>query len=112
MRKSTLEKFRVFVNKQHGLDLKFGDYWQMHKWSITETNQFWNSLYDFAGVIGDKGAQPVSEADRVCNHIALLPERVKGSEAICTFTYILYAAHHTLYSSSMGHARCTTPTRR
>ena len=60
---SSLEDFRKYVNKKYGLSLKPGDFWSMHKWSIASAeniNDFYNALWDWSGVVGDKGAQPVS----------------------------------------------------
>jgi acetoacetyl-CoA synthetase len=62
IRNAAMNDFRIFVNRQYGTDFKEGDYWSLHAWSIANTetiNQFWNAIWDFSGVIGDKGAQPV-----------------------------------------------------
>jgi hypothetical protein len=62
IRNAAMNDFRIFVNRQYGTDFEEGDYWSLHAWSIANTetiNQFWNAIWDFSGVIGDKGAQPV-----------------------------------------------------
>jgi acetoacetyl-CoA synthetase len=63
IRASNMDAFRSFVNKRHSLEFKEGDYWSMHEWSIRnpETiNDFYNALWDYSGIIGDKGLQPVN----------------------------------------------------
>lgn len=40
-------------------------YDELHKWSVTEVAKFWSSFWDYAGVIGDKGDQILSGADRM-----------------------------------------------
>ena len=62
MRDCAMNDFRKFVNEKYGTTFKEGDYWSLHAWSIANAetiNQFWNAIWDFSGVIGDKRAQPV-----------------------------------------------------
>lgn len=37
--------------------LMFADYSELHQWSIDNREQFWASIWDFCGVIGDPGEQ-------------------------------------------------------
>lgn len=37
-------RFRRFVNEKHGLALR--DYWELHRWSITELNDFWVAVWE------------------------------------------------------------------
>ena len=39
------------------------DYWGLHRWSITERGAFWSAVWDFCGVIGDKGERQVIDAE-------------------------------------------------
>lgn len=32
------------------------DYASLHRWSVSDLGGFWSALWDFCGVIGDKGA--------------------------------------------------------
>ena len=34
---------------------RFGDYEALHRWSIEQPQEFWPALWDFAGVIGERG---------------------------------------------------------
>lgn len=74
IRASNMDGFRRFVNAQYKLDFKEGDFWPLHQWSIDtpETiNDFYNAIWDFGGVIGDKGAQPVSRLPAAIQSIEL-----------------------------------------
>lgn len=97
IRNCAMNDFRKFVNERHGLNLKEGDYWSLHAWTIKnpETiNQFWNAIWDFSGIIGDKGEQPVrprqvaSDAHRVSLRHAdkLFGSRVSYSTQPCRCT--------------------------
>lgn len=48
--------FRALVAKKHMLDLP--DYAALHEWSITELQDFWNEVWDFCGIMGEKGTVP------------------------------------------------------
>ena len=40
------------------------DYNELHAWSIEERAQFWNAVWDFTGVIGDRGKSVLQHGDR------------------------------------------------
>ncbi|HUW38911.1 MAG TPA: acetoacetate--CoA ligase [Rhodocyclaceae bacterium] len=44
---------------------EFPDYASLHRWSIDEPGEFWLSLWDFAGVIGERGRTVVADGDRM-----------------------------------------------
>ncbi len=37
------------------------DYWALHRWSVDNREAFWSQLWDFSGIIGDKGKPPYLE---------------------------------------------------
>jgi acetoacetyl-CoA synthetase len=41
------------------------DYAELHQWSVEQAPEFWNRVWDFCGVIGEKGGQTVVDADRM-----------------------------------------------
>jgi acetoacetyl-CoA synthetase len=41
------------------------DYAGLHSWSIAQREAFWSRLWDFCGVIGDKGARIVANGDKM-----------------------------------------------
>ncbi|KAF7321978.1 Acetoacetyl-CoA synthetase [Mycena kentingensis (nom. inval.)] len=47
-RATSIDRFRLFVNQKHGLNLK--DFHDLHKYSI-ERYEFWADLWDFLGII-------------------------------------------------------------
>jgi len=58
-----LNKFRLAVNVQYSLDLK--DDKQLYDWSIENYPELWNAVWDFCGVIGDKGTRLVENKDQM-----------------------------------------------
>ncbi|KAK9896753.1 acetoacetyl-CoA synthase [Cystobasidium minutum MCA 4210] len=76
---ASLTKFRQFVNDRHNLALR--DYWELWRWSTgspEEMNDFWTAVWDFTGVVGEKGraplfnaAVPIYETRRFCTNARL-----------------------------------------
>lgn len=44
-------------------DVADDDYWGLHAWSITERGAFWSAVWDFCGLIGDKGQRQAVDGD-------------------------------------------------
>jgi len=42
-----------------------GDYAELWKWSVEQPADFWASLWDYFGVLGDRGTAPVIEGDQM-----------------------------------------------
>jgi len=57
VKRSQINRFRQFINTRYGLDIK--DVWELHSWSVDQSNEFWKSVWDFYGFIGEQGAEPV-----------------------------------------------------
>ena len=51
------------INQQHGLRIE--NYSQLHDYSVTHLEEFWSELWDFTGVIGDKGKVVLSNPDKM-----------------------------------------------
>ena len=66
-----IEAFRQFVVERTGEEL--ADTRALHAWSIAEPGAFWDAVWDFFGVVGDKGSVPYVKAT--------LPEAVFFPEA-------------------------------
>ncbi len=60
---SQLTHFRELVNKRFGLDLR--DYRALHAWSVDQRAEFWNLIWDYCGVIGEKGERRLIDGDRM-----------------------------------------------
>ena len=43
----------------------FATYAELHRWSIDDREGFWDLLWDFCGVIGDKGERLLVDGDRM-----------------------------------------------
>jgi acetoacetyl-CoA synthetase len=44
---------------------RFARYSDLHRWSIEDRAAFWNLLWDFGGVVGDKGGRYLIDGDRM-----------------------------------------------
>ena len=55
--------FRRAANERHSLSLK--NYAELHAWSVREPGAFWDLVWDFCGVIGDKGIRHLIDGDRM-----------------------------------------------
>jgi acetoacetyl-CoA synthetase len=60
---SEMIRFRNTANQRFGLHL--ADHAALHAWSIQHRADFWESIWDFCGVIGDKGERRLLDADRM-----------------------------------------------
>ncbi|MEZ5787468.1 MAG: acetoacetate--CoA ligase [Xanthobacteraceae bacterium] len=58
-----VKAFMAEANRRHALALE--TYRDLHAWSITRRDAFWDLVWDFGGVIGDKGSRLVVEPDRM-----------------------------------------------
>jgi acetoacetyl-CoA synthetase len=48
------------LNRRHGLTL--ASYPELHAWSVENRAAFWDALWDFTGVIGEKGGRIIADA--------------------------------------------------
>jgi acetoacetyl-CoA synthetase len=60
---SNMTAFMDLVNDRHGLSLSGYD--ALHAWSIENPARFWDAVWDFTGVIGDKGGSILIDAERM-----------------------------------------------
>jgi acetoacetyl-CoA synthetase len=51
------------ANRRHGLSLK--TYRDLHAWSVTDSAAFWDLIWDYCGVIGDKGERRLIDGDKM-----------------------------------------------
>jgi acetoacetyl-CoA synthetase len=51
----------------------FSDYGELHRFSTASPGEFWSALWDFAGVLGDKGAEPYFVAGDNIEHARFFP---------------------------------------
>ena len=61
--RSQVTAFIAEANKRHGLKLK--DYRELHAWSVANEAEFWDLIWDFCGVVGDKGARRLIDGDKM-----------------------------------------------
>ena len=60
---SRISSFIAEANRRHGLALK--NYRALHAWSIDQREAFWALVWDFGGVIGEKGDRAAIDRDRM-----------------------------------------------
>ncbi|TWG94253.1 acetoacetyl-CoA synthetase [Mesorhizobium sp. J18] len=46
-------------------DTSFSSYAELHRWSVDRRDEFWNLVWDFCGVVGDKGERLLADGDRM-----------------------------------------------
>ena len=60
---SAMTAFMARAAKVSGLPI--ADFDALHAWSIEKPDQFWSLIWDFCGVVGDRGARVVVDGDRM-----------------------------------------------
>ncbi|NTJ64496.1 acetoacetate--CoA ligase [Agrobacterium rhizogenes] len=55
--------FQDWCSQQFGIALPTND--DLHAWSVRDRGLFWSAIWDFCGVIGDKGDHPLLDAGRI-----------------------------------------------
>ncbi|MGB3540749.1 MAG: acetoacetate--CoA ligase [Mesorhizobium sp.] len=55
--------FMKAAAEQSGRSL--GSYAELHRWSVDDREAFWNLVWDFCGVIGDKGEAVLADGDKM-----------------------------------------------
>ncbi len=60
---SLMNEFMSFVN-DHG-NRSFDSYDELYRWSIDEKEDFWSGLWDYCGVIGEKGERVLIDGDDI-----------------------------------------------
>lgn len=60
---SEMTRFLRQANERHGL--KLADYRELHAWSVANRPEFWELVWDFCGVIGDKGERRLIDGDKM-----------------------------------------------
>jgi acetoacetyl-CoA synthetase len=55
--------FIAEANRRHGLKLK--NYRELHAWSVAQGADFWDLIWDYCGVVGDKGERRLIDGDQM-----------------------------------------------
>ena len=63
VRTSEMVRFMEEANSRFGLSL--ADYPQLHRWSVKNLPAFWELVWDFCGVIGEKGSPLLTHENRM-----------------------------------------------
>jgi acetoacetyl-CoA synthetase len=58
-----MTSFIAQVNQHHGLAIE--DYETLYQWSLDEKESFWSEIWDFCGIIGDKGERILLDGENI-----------------------------------------------
>jgi len=61
--RSNLARFMTEVSRRDALELR--DYWDLDRWAVENPERFWEALWLFAGVVGERGAAVLDDAERM-----------------------------------------------
>jgi acetoacetyl-CoA synthetase len=60
---ANMTAFIARVNQRYGLSIK--DYDALYQWSIDDKENFWSEVWDFCGIIGNKGKRILVDGDEI-----------------------------------------------
>ena len=60
---ANMTRFIAQVNNNYGLAI--ADYDTLYQWSVDEKESFWSEIWDFCGIIGDKGATVLIDGENI-----------------------------------------------
>lgn len=60
---TNLRDFIGKIEREHGVALP--DYAALHRWSVDNLEACWNAIWDFCGVVGEKGGRILVDGDRM-----------------------------------------------
>lgn len=60
---SALARFMAGISRKYGVEM--ADYGDIYDWSIENMADFWSEVWDFCGIIGEKGGEILVDADRM-----------------------------------------------
>jgi acetoacetyl-CoA synthetase len=60
---ANMTRFMAQANQHHGLSLQ--DYDALYQWSLDAKESFWSAVWDFCGIIGDKGERILVDGERI-----------------------------------------------
>ncbi|AXS39361.1 acetoacetate--CoA ligase [Breoghania sp. L-A4] len=75
---SQMQAFMAFAAERAGR--AFADYDALHAWSIEERGPFWNAIWDFCGVVGDKGERLVENGEAMPGAVFFPDARLNFAE--------------------------------
>lgn len=61
--RSQVMAFAAEVNRRHQLSIK--SYKDLHAWTVAHSDLFWDAIWDFCGVIGEKGSRLVVDGNKM-----------------------------------------------
>ena len=63
VKNANVTRFRLYVNQHYNMNID--NFTALHQWSITDRESFWNAIWDYCEVIGDKGSVVLATGDKM-----------------------------------------------
>ena len=60
---ANMTAFMAWVNQPYGRD--FADYAALYEWSVSESERFWTAVWEFCGVIGERGQSVLVDGNQM-----------------------------------------------
>ena len=80
---SNLFKFEKFISKKYKKTFN-KDFEKIHKWSVNNSQNFWDSIWDFSSVKGDKNKQKHKRSSKFYKNIFLPKSKLNFTENLLT----------------------------
>ena len=80
---SNLFKFEKFISKKYKKTFN-KDFEKIHKWSVNNSQNFWDSVWDFSSVKGDKNKQKHKRSSKFYKNIFLPKSKLNFTENLLT----------------------------
>ena len=76
---SNLFKFEKFISNKYNKNFS-KDFEKIHKWSVSDSHNFWNSVWDFTSVKGAKNNQKPKKSSKFYKNIFLPKSKLNFTE--------------------------------
>jgi len=76
---SNLFKFEKFISNKYNKNFS-KDFEKIHKWSVSNSHNFWDSVWDFTGVKGAKNNQKPKKSSKFYKNIFLPKSKLNFTE--------------------------------
>ena len=72
LRDCNLGRFLTWLEATRGR--RFEDYWALHAWSVEDLSGFWDALWEFCGLVGERNDSPVVVDEEAMPGARFFPE--------------------------------------
>ncbi|MBI1260733.1 MAG: acetoacetate--CoA ligase [Rhizobiales bacterium] len=97
---SNMTAFMAFLSARHGLE--FASYEGLHAWSVAHPDEFWSDIWDYADVIGEKGAVALADGEKMPGARFFPEARLNFAENLLRRAKTAHADEPALYFNNEG----------